>query len=230
MDQGLKQRLVGALVLISLAVIFLPLLFDGRETLVDDAESNIPEEPVIKFATIEPKNSEALDSAAKRIEESRIKAEYPELEKLTVDEVGGLESAEPKEEVKPDPSVTAELEAESPNKSSETSRAQLAEQLVEQEKLNNEAITKTPRDEPTLLTKAWTVQLAAFSSEQNANRLHARLLEAGYKAYVEKGISNQGQLFRVFVGPEIREERAKLQRDALQKSFKLKGIVVRYAP
>lgn len=226
MDQGLKQRLVGALVLISLAVIFLPLLFDGREAMEKDAESTIPEEPVIKFTAIAPKHAEALDSAAKRIEESRIKADYPETEVLTTEapEPERHDVATKSEHADTDKAETAGSDT------AESNREQLARQLVEQERVNNEAIAQSPRDEPTKLTNAWTVQLAAFSSEENAKRLHKRLLDAGYKSYVEKGVSTKGSLFRVFVGPEIREERAKLQRDALQKSFNLKGMVVRYAP
>jgi DedD protein len=50
LDSALKQRLIGATVLVSLAVIFIPMLLDGTdptENLI--MTSNIPDEPNIKF-------------------------------------------------------------------------------------------------------------------------------------------------------------------------------------
>ena len=51
MDQHLKQRIVGAIVLISIAVIFVPMLFEERSELGDLSinETNIPAFPVKKF-------------------------------------------------------------------------------------------------------------------------------------------------------------------------------------
>ena len=50
MEPHLKQRLLGAIVLVSMAVIFLPILFDGdgyRQ--LSNFEFNIPEQPRISF-------------------------------------------------------------------------------------------------------------------------------------------------------------------------------------
>lgn len=51
MDQHLKQRIVGAIVLISVAVIFVPMLFEERTELgeLSISESNIPKFPIKKF-------------------------------------------------------------------------------------------------------------------------------------------------------------------------------------
>ncbi len=50
MEQQLKQRLLGATVIVSLGVIFLPIIFDGdgyRQ--LSDVELEIPEQPRISF-------------------------------------------------------------------------------------------------------------------------------------------------------------------------------------
>ena len=50
LDSALKQRLIGATVLVSLAVIFIPMLLDGTdptENLI--MTSNIPDKPDVKF-------------------------------------------------------------------------------------------------------------------------------------------------------------------------------------
>ena len=49
MEEGLKQRLVGALVLLMLAIIFLPLVLDGRDEDHDEIVYRAPQEPVIQI-------------------------------------------------------------------------------------------------------------------------------------------------------------------------------------
>ncbi|RLA20153.1 MAG: hypothetical protein DRQ61_10425 [Gammaproteobacteria bacterium] len=51
MNQHLKQRIVGAIVLVSIAIIFVPMLFEERSELgnLSISETNIPEFPVKKF-------------------------------------------------------------------------------------------------------------------------------------------------------------------------------------
>lgn len=52
-DDGLKQRLIGAVVLLAIAVIFLPVLFDRKRLEPIDTTSQIPPEPQIKPVIIE---------------------------------------------------------------------------------------------------------------------------------------------------------------------------------
>jgi DedD protein len=54
LDDGLKQRLVGALVLVALAVIFLPVLFDRDPMAPVDRTSQIPPAPEVITVTISP--------------------------------------------------------------------------------------------------------------------------------------------------------------------------------
>lgn len=53
MDDGLKKRLVGAVLLLSLGVIFLPVLFDRERMAPINHTSQIPEPPDIEPLTIE---------------------------------------------------------------------------------------------------------------------------------------------------------------------------------
>ncbi len=54
MDDGLKQRLIGAIVLLALVVIFLPVLFDRESLEPIDRETQIPPEPEIETVVITP--------------------------------------------------------------------------------------------------------------------------------------------------------------------------------
>lgn len=54
MNEKLKQRLVGAIVLVSLAIIFIPMLLDGGErSSMPMFGSNIPEKPDYQFEPLE---------------------------------------------------------------------------------------------------------------------------------------------------------------------------------
>ena len=48
MNQGTKQRIVGTVVLIALALIFLPLVFDGEGNYQQALESRIPSPPIVE--------------------------------------------------------------------------------------------------------------------------------------------------------------------------------------
>lgn len=47
MNQGTKQRIVGTVVLLALALIFLPIVFDGQGSYQTQMSSRVPEQPVI---------------------------------------------------------------------------------------------------------------------------------------------------------------------------------------
>ncbi len=67
MDDGLKQRVIGAVVLVALGVIFIPMLFDESPTLPSDIEVDIPPKPAkpeVSFTRPEPPAS-AIPQATK---------------------------------------------------------------------------------------------------------------------------------------------------------------------
>ncbi|MEH6357276.1 MAG: sporulation protein, partial [Marinobacter sp.] len=57
---GLKQRIIGALVLISLAVIFVPMIFDEPHSGRNSTSINIPEEPPFPEVSTEPPPQAAM--------------------------------------------------------------------------------------------------------------------------------------------------------------------------
>ena len=56
MKQGTKQRVVGTIVIVSLALIFLPIIFDGQGSHQTQTASRIPEQPVVPILP-EPEQS-----------------------------------------------------------------------------------------------------------------------------------------------------------------------------
>jgi DedD protein len=90
------------------------------------------------------------------------------------------------------------------------------------------AVSEVPRLDSRGLPEAWSVQLGAFSSQNNVRALVNRLQEAGYQAYTRPISSAQGELTGVFVGPKVDRAAALTLQDELAEAFDLSGRVVLY--
>ena len=202
MNQQIKQRLVGAVVLVSLAVIFIPMLLDGG----DESEmpvfgSNIPEKPDVKF--------EPLDIPLEPV------TPIPEEKPLLV------------EKAEPEPVAPADKKLQE-----EPLVAKAAEPATQKSPPPELLVRKAPAPEPVQATKpaaqpvAWVVQVGSFSSADNAMRLRDKLRAKGYRAYVEKLKSGTATVYRVRIGPELKREDAEVKLESLQRDMKIKGIVM----
>ncbi|CAM3512831.1 SPOR domain-containing protein [Parendozoicomonas haliclonae] len=103
---------------------------------------------------------------------------------------------------------------------------------VAAESTSPSGVEKTP---PTLDTEglpiSWTLQLAAFSQADNANVLQDKLRKDGYRAYTREGsAADNKSLYRVYVGPDLRKDKLLELRRAIEQSYSLKGMVVRFRP
>ena len=203
LDKGLKQRMVGALVLIALAVIFLPMLFSREDELRQvavDAPSmpQMPSPPQIEMEqTMVPEPQQLPDEP---IPSEVTPPESQPVASLPNEQTAPVTPAEvPKEEAtKPAASPTASV----PAKASES------------------------RLDVNGLPVSWSVQLASLSNRASAENLQKTLRSQGYNAYIR---SADG-MNRVFVGPVIERAEADRLRDQLSRQQKLNGFVVRFQP
>ncbi|BBB29433.1 SPOR domain-containing protein [Neptunomonas japonica] len=89
-------------------------------------------------------------------------------------------------------------------------------------------VVSTRTDKPQLdeqnVPVAWTLQLASFKDESNARALRKQLVEAGHKVYTRKNAN----LFKVYVGPDMKRQRLEKLKAALQSDFGLDGIIFRF--
>lgn len=72
----------------------------------------------------------------------------------------------------------------------------------------------------------WAVQLAAFSTEADANLLRDRLRNAGFAAYTDDVRSGGKTLWRVRAGPETERGGAEQLRAAIKSKLKIEGVLV----
>ncbi len=211
MDSKLKQRLVGATVLIVLAVIFLPKLLDGGNKSTT-TEIKLPPESGAEFTSkVIPLDDPAQMSApaSSLSETSPIVEASPSIPAA---------AATVKEVSKPNvPAPVTETKTETtPPVSAAPKPAEPAEVKTD--------VSKVASTEPT-----WVVQLATVSNEQGALKLRDKLRSKGYTAFVEPLAGATGKTFRVRVGPQLDRAASEAMRDKLEKDVKIKGIVVRYS-
>lgn len=201
MQQATKQRIVGSVVLIALALIFLPIVFDGQGSYESQISSRIPDAPVIEpFTLPEPArpiiqaNQPGFAAENTSTESSsEVVQQEPEGEEL-------LENSQPA-----DSNAVAEVVTSRPS-----------------------YVRQAPDIGPDGLPQGWSVRLATFSDADNATTLLDRLLEAGYKAYSRSLQRDQRELTAIYVGPWLDRARVDQYLKELQSEFNLAGIVERY--
>lgn len=202
---GLKQRIIGALVLVSLAVIFVPMMFDEPHSERESTSIKIPEEP--PFPEVETPEADVPDTPAYRLEESSSNDQPETMQQPVVDEpIEEVSEAEAPEE--PAPSV------EQP----EVSQPQ-ADEAEEPVKDEDEAeFTRS-------LEGAWVVQLGSFGSADNARNLRNKVREKGYNSHLQQITRGDAELTRVFSGPFAEKAEAEKAKQVLDKSFGLNSLV-----
>lgn len=156
LDSVLKQRMVGAVVLLALAVVFLPMLFNREQEIrhvVVDAPA-MPRMPAVPQVKQEPVN-------------------VPEPQPLT-------DAAQP---VESSPTVRAPLAPVAPSTpvtvpKTESAPARPAQPVAQA------AAPEASRLDANRLPISWSVQLASLSNRDNALSLQKTLRSQGYNAYV----------------------------------------------
>ncbi len=206
MQQSTKQRIVGTVVLLALALIFLPIIFDGEGSYQSTISSRIPEPPEVVIMP-EPMQTRPVIVADS----------LPEIETEAEQEEGANAAA---------PESGDELAS---------TAGDVSEPSADTDSVEVAVTTSEPvfeREPPTLgadgLPQGWSVRLGSFADAGNAQSLVQRLQDAGYRAYTRLIESEQGDLTGVFVGPWLDRAAVASYQQELQQQFQLAGIVVRY--
>ncbi|MEE8495014.1 MAG: SPOR domain-containing protein [Xanthomonadales bacterium] len=200
MDKALKQRMVGASVLIALAIIVLPMLLGGRpegET-QQTRKIELPSQPPeLSFQTRRyPIGEQSPEPPVKKDESTRDEPirqlPAPKIQLPEVDPVGTVDSS--------------------------AGKSAVGEQASAPEVINPAPL----RLENSGDIDRYVVQVASFSALDNADRLSATLRSKAYSVMTDSVTSDVGTLHRVRVGPYASETQA--NRIALDLESKLSGI------
>ena len=237
MEQNLKQRLVGAIVLISLAVIFLPLIFDKQQQRIDTSQYRIPEKPAM---TIKAPDTATLDQQVKAAYQPIANIEQQKQAQDAASAAGSAtaaagapaadtsSSADPAADTQqPHDTTTA---ADSNNIASSSPSQAAVKQYLDTEKKTDSEIHNKPASATVPLAESWILQVGAFSSQTNAEGLRNKLKADGYAAFVKPMKVSSSTLYKVYVGPEIRRYQLEKEKTELERKYKLKALILQYIP
>jgi DedD protein len=150
-----KQRMIGALVLIALAVIFLPMLFSRQDDTVRQVQVDppaAPQAPALPPVQVEP---------------------------VAVPEPQILPAHAPSMPIQPAPTAPAVPTAKKPVETVQPSAPVAAAKVAPVAKPDTGS-----RIDPNGLPVSWSVQLASLSNRAGADTLQKSLRAQGYNAYV----------------------------------------------
>ena len=233
MEERLKQRLVGAVVLASFAVVFVPILLDApheeQEEISTIPITEIPERPQDGFGSSVSISLDLPDTPRLDIEVERERNRHAS----SADAGDGRDPSDAPSTI-PAPSeapasnlVSGAGEPPAPASRSGSSTVR-SEPASPAQKSGDSTGKKQAVEKPVTVAGRWTVQLGSFQKSENALALRKRLQAKGYPAFVESGPSAQGEVSRVLVGPLPGREQAKDSAAKLRREMALEGIVVPY--
>ncbi|MCG9723083.1 cell division protein DedD [Shewanella sp. Isolate7] len=210
-----QNRLVGIIVLVALGVIFLPDILDGKKQHQEEQFAEIPLRPQAESRLDEQDTITAIDLGEQQAQfDQQMSAREANASQLPAEQQGEKETAkvEAKPETKPEtkPSVTKTDVAKTDTaKTSASNKSEPA---------------------PATASSAYTLQLGSFKNADNVNALVKRLRGQGYRAYTVPQKPVDGQLTKVFVGPDISKAKLQKLQTKLDKFTGLKSAVVDYNP
>ncbi|MCC5866085.1 MAG: SPOR domain-containing protein [Wenzhouxiangella sp.] len=235
MDKVLKQRLIGATILIALAVIFVPMLFDApddrpaRELTIELPDAPGDRAPVRRLP-LDPDQARRVASESTAEAPGRFVPETPVVVQSPAEEIR-LESLP-----EPDPEPLPELDVVTyePEKAPDPEPEPITEPITE--------TVPVPRSEPSLPRQetapaaveaaltAWLVQVASFGSRQAASEVVERLGRLGHLAGIDPLVRGETTLYRVVAGPYAAREDAERARTQIVQTVAGVDPIVRSGP
>ncbi len=229
----LRQRLVGGLVVLALAVLLLPLWLDGGGLKTPSVQ------PVPKAPTISQPAQITIPTpppAQQQILENPPASPVPETEPKPADTQASSGVAQQPSKV---PATSAESTAPTSTKQTPEASAQgdpAKKPAAPAQVAPATPVAKTPApntDKPATPSPAavasnqlWVVQLGSFSDELNARALARSVSESGFKVEITPLFAKKGTVWRVRVGPYASRESAVKATTQLREKLGRDGLVM----
>lgn len=243
---GLKQRIIGALVLICLAIIFVPMLFDEPHDKQTTKTIEIPNKPPYPVMTIEqPKKPTTQAPAAGDNSMSAAQGSNPTSAPATSGTVGDQSADTANTAPVQDSGNAASTPSVAPSTGTSTATTTPPEtapapqptskpqpepaQPATPKAATPQTSTASSDEKPEFsqsLKGAWIVQLGSFGSTKNAEHLRDSVRSKGYPAYLQTAHAGGKTLTRVFSGPFVQKTDAEAAKSKLDKAFHIKSLVM----
>lgn len=202
MDNLVKQRLMGALILLALAVVFWPIIFVSSPDEGDDTVTvMVPTPPPLDSTPLEEPDNLGLREGPVPVG----RRDLPGNVTLPVDD-SDFSDVEPaalpaRADAIPDPSLAE------------------ARQTLSSPEMDEDG-----------LPIAYSLQVATMADEERAEKLRQELVEAGYKGYVKRLRRSDRTLYRVLVGPKFTRSELEPVKVAVDQRWRVESMIIRYLP
>ena len=135
----------------------------------------------------------------------------------------------PVEQPKPKPVPPKPVEVKKPVESKpQVGQIKSMDDLIAS-KMTTQATTPAPA-EAAPAQGSWILQLGAFKNADSVNALVGKLRAAGYSAQTSPRTPVQGQINRVFIGPDVSKAKLQGMQSRISQMTGLSGSVVAYNP
>ncbi len=215
MKYGMRERLSGAVILIALAVIFVPMLFD------EPAPRDDRPEPVLSIDTpIEVERHDVPEPVPPAsLAESGPSDALPEPDtRLTPDDEAGVGEGQPAEESPAEETASAEPAVDPIAELARAADQRLAESASASDQADAQAV------ESAVSGGEWAVQVGSFGQQANVERLLNQLRDEGFSAYSRP---RGNDLTTVYVGPFASSEAGERAVAEVKTRVNLQGLLVR---
>lgn len=231
MDEVLKQRLIGAAVLIALAVIFIPMFFGGSDDALPPARLDpaMPTSPIaereVRRLPLNPNRASVTESQAGTEQvELPVPVTTPSPDDSATERVplnpsastSGTSGSEAVVDVQPEEalvSVPAENDA-----SEQATRPDVVATPTSPGPEPKTDAAKTDGVGVADASVGWSVQVASFSAQATAKRVADALQAAGHAVEVERIVRGQSVLYRVSTGPYENRQQAEDARESIENT------------
>lgn len=218
MNDILKQRLVGALILVALGVVFWPIIFVEPGQQPREEQPRIPPGPAVDTAPIEPPELAGLRPSEEVAAEREARATdlawpVPAPSQEATGQGGPEQEKEPEASTNTETPVPAVASKEPPE--AQRTRTQAPRKL----EVDSDGVPV-----------AWILQVASVSSSEKAEQLRSRLLAIDQKAYVQRVRRADKTLYRVYIGPKFERAALETMQPRVDAEFGVKSMIARYVP
>jgi DedD protein len=222
------NRLVGTVIVVVAAIVFIPNILDGEKAKKSESFKAIPERPEFKPVDLDPAPNKLLAQENLPV--------IPVIDEVAIDEPSDspfdsaltVEVDNKKDESSANASINVSTKANTNDSSAvntvsetpSTNTGMLPEEIKPDD--NQRPVSSNLND------YAWVIQLGAFSHKENLQALLDKLKKAGFTAFTQPIKTPSGSLTKVFVGPELDKAQLESQLAKLKKLTTLEGRVTRF--
>ena len=195
MDRALKERIIGAIVLVLFVVLVVPVFLDGPNNSDAVISQNVP----LPGQSGDANQTIVLNRDRDQPVPAANNNRPAETEQVEDEPAPTTEQSESRPQPQtPAPVASGPAEEAEPEPEPEQEQAPPAQEISS--------------------TGMWAVQLGSFGDQDNANKLAADLRKQNFSAFLSKVSTDSGELHRVRIGPLKDRESAESVAEQLQKA------------